>query len=201
MRLDRGFVVFPCGKASCRTVVGFPDSQFGSLLSLLFGQIPDAALCVAEAGERTIFLIIGQRDFGSVDLFRILEKRTGRGREGRVPVGVFVRTVAIRLVFGISAATQCCGFVFGGVVRSLLEIPDFAFAVGHDKLLYQRRLAINQIRTAVCDDDAVFFGSDRSSRFDLRFHKLVGFKDYRYETEGQKLCPLLLRRIKKTFFP
>ena len=104
MRLDRGFVVFPCGKASCRTVVGFPDSQFGSLLSLLFGQIPDAALCVAEAGERTIFLIIGQRDFGSVDLFRILEKRTGRGREGRVPVGVFVRTVAIRLVFGISAA-------------------------------------------------------------------------------------------------
>ena len=105
MRLDRGFVVFPCGKASCRTVVGFPDSQVAAACCpLLFGQIPDAAFCVAEAGERTIFLIIGQRDFGSVDLFRILEKRTGRGREGRVPVGVFVRTVAIRLVAGMAGS-------------------------------------------------------------------------------------------------
>ena len=52
-------------------------------LSLLFGQIPDAALCVAEAGERTIFLIIGQRDFGSVDLFRIL----GSGRVEAVRAG------------------------------------------------------------------------------------------------------------------
>ena len=152
------------------------DSQFARLVVLrLPDQIPDLPLGVAETCEDAVFGVVGHREGLAFGQFDVVQQRSVVGRQARIPRRVDVCSVAIGLVLRGAAAAQRRRFVVGREVRTLLKVPAFALGVGHDELLGQRRLSVDQIGARLFDGDAESGVGPFRSFFDVDlFHIRAG---------------------------
>ena len=87
-------------------------------------QIPYTAAGIAEAGEHTEILIVGQFEFRPSERFGPLEQplRGRRSDAGPTP-HAYERTVAVRLLLRCPTATQGRRLVVGRVMLSFGELP------------------------------------------------------------------------------